>query len=316
MHDDGMTHLTSVSGTPIGRFSYGTMQWGGKANLLESKEMFDASRASGIVHFDTAYLYTDGNSETILGNLARDCRDELFVATKVAYAKPATRDVITSQFDTSRARLQMDMVDLLYLHKFDPTTPLEQTFDVLADLKQQGLIRHIGVSNFSAWQVMKAQAIANEREIRIDVIQPMYNLVKRQVEVELLPMCASEDILPVTYSPLGGGLLSGKYSADTAQGRLTEDTRYAARYAQSQMHETAKALVALAADIGVHPATLAVAWAARHPSGVVPILSARSLDQLRPSLDAMQFTMGDALYDQLTALGPTPPPATDRIDEI
>lgn len=310
-----MTQLTTQTGTPVPPFAFGTMQFGGRADATDSRALFDACRAAGISHFDTAHVYTDGRSETLLGGFAGAERDALFIATKAGYQGGSSSDNILKTFDESRTRLNMDCVDLLYLHRWDGDTPLEQTFETLADLQTRGLIRHIGVSNFAAWQVMKAQAVAASLDTRVDVIQPMYNLVKRQAEVEILPMCASESILPVPYSPLGGGLLTGKYSGGANTGRLTEDDRYAARYGLESMHKSAEDLAALAAELGTNPATLAVAWVARHAAHPVPILSARSAEQLVPSLAGMTYQIDDALYARLNALSPTPPPATDRLEE-
>lgn len=309
-----MTRLTAPNGTPASRLTFGTMQFGGKADKAASQAMFDASVEAGITHFDTAFVYTDGVSESWLGEMVKPHRDGLVVASKAAYVGGSTRDNILKHFDVSRKRLQMDMIDLLYLHRFDDDTDLAETFDALADLKQSGAIRYIGVSNFAAWQVMKAQAVCAGLGFRIDVIQPMYNLVKRQAEVEIMPMCIDQDIEIVPYSPLGGGLLTGKY-ASGATGRLTEDERYAARYGQAWMHDAAKAFAELAKREGTAPATLAVAWAAHHPSAPKPIISARDLNQLQPSLAAMDYTLSDDLYAEITALTPTPPPATDRLEE-
>jgi len=277
--------------------------------------MFDACRAAGITHFDTAYAYTNGASETLLGELAAPDRDNLIIATKAAYEGGSGRENILSSFETSRQRLNMDFVDVLYMHRFDDDTPLEETFDTFATLKHQGLIRHIGVSNFAAWQVMKAQAVAAKFEVRIDMIQPMHSLVKRQSEVEIFPMAVDQGIEIAPYSPLGGGLLTGKY-ADGNTGRLTEDHRYTARYNVDWMHQAAVKLTQLASDLGTHPATLAVAWAMAHPARPRPIISARSAAQLAPSLAALDFEMTPELYDQITGFSVTPPPATDRIEEV
>ncbi|EPX86844.1 aldo/keto reductase [Salipiger mucosus] len=307
--------LRTPTGTPASRFAFGTMQFGGKADEAAARAMFDACRAAGITHFDTAYTYTDGESERMLGRFAAAERDELFIATKANFGAPATRATIMESFEESRSRLGMDTIDLFYMHRWDGETPLEETFEALAELKQAGRIGHIGVSNYAAWQVMKAQCVAASFGVRIDVIQPMYNLAKRQAEVEILPMCASEGIRAVPYSPLGGGLLTGKY-AGGGSGRLTEDERYSARYGVDAAHETAGKLVALAGEMGLHPATLAAAWVARHPAAPVPILSARSAEQLAPSLAAVDFEMDDATYAALCALSVTPPPATDRLEEV
>lgn len=309
-----MTQLTTASRDPVRPFSFGTMQFGGKADEADSAAMFNACLEAGITHFDTAWVYTDGRSEEILGKLI-GTRDDLYIATKVGYVGGGSRANIMEQFDESRRRLGRDSVDLLYLHVFDAETDLSETIDAFAHLQHQGLIRQIGVSNFAAWQVMKAQAIAARFETRIDVVQPMYNLVKRQAEVEILPMCADQGIAVCTYSPLGGGLLTGKYVAGDS-GRLKEDARYAARYGQAVMQDAAAGLVQLAEREGCAPATLAVAWAAANPLGVVqPILSARTAEQLAPSLDGMRYKLSAPLYEEMCALMPAPPPATDRIEE-
>lgn len=276
--------------------------------------MYDASREAGITHFDTAYVYTDGASETLLGEMIGDDREDLLIATKAAYLGGSSAINILEHFDVSRQRLKLDVVDLLYLHRYDNDTDLLETFTALATLKQSGAIRFIGVSNFAAWQVMKAQAVCASLDLKIDVIQPMYNLVKRQAEVEIFPMCVDQGITAVPYSPLGGGLLTGKY-ANGGTGRLTENQAYAARYAPVWMHDAATSFAHLAKRENTDPATLAVAWAAAHPCAPHPIISGRSLAQLAPSLKAGSYTMPPALYDEITALTPTPPPATDRIEE-
>lgn len=306
--------LTSPDGTPASRLAFGTMQFGGRADAAQSRAMFDACIDAGITHFDTAHLYTEGASETLLGEFIQDRRDGLIIATKAAYSGGAGRENIHASAETSRQRMKIDTLDVLYLHRFDPDTDLRESMEALAELRDRGIIRHVGLSNFAAWQVVKAAGIAAAFDLPIAVIQPMYNLVKRQAEVEILPMADDLGILVAPYSPLGGGLLTGKYAAGDA-GRLTEDDRYAARYGQDAMHRTAAELTRLGEELGVHPATLAVAWAAHHPTGPSPIISARSAAQLQPSLDALDFEMSDDLYARVTALSQTPPPATDRLEE-
>lgn len=309
-----MTNLTTPNGTPISRTTFGTMQFGGTADATASRAMYDTARGAGITHFDTAVGYTGGAAERLLGEFIRHERSDIYLATKVGYIGGASRANMTAHFDQSRKQLGQDSVDLLYLHRFDPATDLAETFETFADFQQRGLIRHIGVSNFAAWQIMKAQTVAQSFGTKIDVVQPMYNLVKRQAEVEIFGAAADQDIQIVPYSPLGGGLLTGKYArGDT--GRLTDDPRYQARYDQAWMHAAAAELADLARDIGVDPATLAVAWVAKHATAPSPIISARSTAQLAPSLDAEAFEMSDALYAQITALTPTPAPATDRLEE-
>lgn len=310
-----MTQMTTRSGSPASSLCFGTMQFGGNADITASEEMYRASRAAGINFFDTAYVYTGGQSEQMFGRFAHDEQDQIITATKVAYDKPATRENVMGSFEESRARMQMDEIDLLYLHRFDPTTPLEQSLEALAELQSQKLIRYIGISNFAAWQVVKANNVAASFGTKIDVLQPMYNLVKRQAEVEILPACVDQGIAVCPYSPLGGGLLTGKYAGE-ATGRLVENEQYKSRYNVDWMHACAAALPDLAARHGTDAATLAVAWVAKNPAITAPIISARSLEQLQPSLAAQDFEMSDALYADVTALSQTPAPATDRLEEV
>lgn len=309
-----MTPITSLDGTPLSALCFGAMQFGGTADESASRAMFDACRAAGITFFDTAHAYTGGASEEMLGRFAAPERESLIVATKAEFSRGASRENILSSLDDSRRRLGMEVIDILYLHRWDGDTPLEESFGTLAELREAGTIRHVAVSNFAAWQVMKAQAVAASLGIRIDMIQPMYNLVKRQAEVEILPMAADQGIAVVPYSPLGGGLLSGKYAAG-GTGRLSTDARYAARYAPDWMHRAAEGLARLAAEAGRHPATLAVAWAAAHPAVTAPIVSARDAAQLAPSLAAMDYALDEDLHARISALSPAPPPATDRLEE-
>lgn len=306
--------MQTISGKDVSRFSFGTMQFGKKASEADSAEMYADCRAEGINFFDTAHAYTGGESEKILGRLASGERDDVFIATKCAESTDASPAKIRAEFDTSRERLGMETVDVLYMHRWDTKTPLEETYDVLAEWVQAGAVRHIGVSNYAAWQIMKAKRVAEERGFTVTFIQPMYNLLKRQVEVEILPMAQSEGFVVCPYSPLGGGLLTGKY-ARGGEGRIKDDPMYASRYAPDWMHAAAKGLLEIAEDVGVSPATLAVAWTARHPGVWGPIISARNAEQLEPSLAAIGFEMDDGLYARLSALTPTPPPATDRLEE-
>ncbi|KIN71291.1 aldo/keto reductase [Sulfitobacter guttiformis] len=306
--------LTSPDGTPASRLAFGTMQFGGRADRAASQAMFEAALNAGITHFDTAHVYTDGASETLLGEMVKPYRDRLVIATKAAYTGGATPQNIRASAETSRSRMKLDTLDALYLHRFDPDTDMHASFETFAELKRKGVIRYIGISNFSAWQAAKAAGIAAEFDLKITLIQPMYSLVKRQAEVEILPMAQDYEILCAPYSPLGGGLLTGKY-ASGGSGRLTEDDRYAARYNFEHMRSAAAALSEIALREGGHPATLAVAWAAAHKTSPTPIISARSTQQLEPSLAAMDYVMTPALYAELAALVPAPPPATDRAEE-
>ncbi len=305
--------MHTISGKPLSRFSFGAMQFGGKADAGESGAMYAACRDAGINTFDTAFVYHEGRSETILGELIAPEREDVFLATKCA-ATGSTAAQIKAEFAQSQARLGADVFDLYYLHRWDDATPLDQTFGALGELVGAGAVRHIGISNFSAWQTMKAQAVAEKLGLTISALQPMYNLVKRQAEVEILPMAMSENFDVFNYSPLGGGLLTGKYSVG-GSGRIAEDKMYNARYAPDWMMTAASDLTGIADELGTAPATLAVAWAARHAGITAPIISARSVAQLQASLAAMDYEMDDALYGRIAALTPTPAPATDRLEE-
>jgi aryl-alcohol dehydrogenase-like predicted oxidoreductase len=306
--------LTSLDGTPASRLAFGTMQFGGRADRAQSQAMFDAALEAGITHFDTAHVYTDGASERYLGEMVKPHRDRLIIATKAAYGGGATPENITTSAEQSLERMKIDVIDALYLHRFDPDTDMHDSFEALGALRERGLIRAVGISNFAAWQAVKAAGIAAKFDLAITLIQPMYNVVKRQAEVEILPMAQDMGMICAPYSPLGGGLLTGKY-ANGGTGRLTQDDRYAARYRFGYMHDAADALSGIAAREGVHPATLAVAWAAAHSTAPTPIISARSVQQLAPSLAALEYRMTPKLYAELGALVPAPPPATDRAEE-
>ena len=309
-----MTQLMTRSGTPASPLCFGTMQFGSTADHAASKALYAACRAAGLNFFDTAYAYNDGASERFLGEFAADELDDVILASKISFDAPHTAANVRASVATSLDRLGMESVDLMYLHRWDDETPLEDTFEALASLKADGAFRYVGLSNFAAWQVVKACNVAAQFELKIDVLQPMYNLVKRQAEVEIIPACADHDVAVVPYSPLGGGLLTGKYAAG-AGGRLKEVEMYTKRYDVDWMHDAAAALPKLAEAHGTHPATLAVAWVAHNPGITAPIISARSVAQLQPSLAALDFKMSDALYAEMTALTPTPPPATDRLEE-
>ena len=308
-----MARLTTQNGDPISKLAFGTMQWGQGSDPDQSRAVFDACRAAEINSFDCAHVYCEGRSEELLGEFAKDERSALFITTKGGYTGGASAQNLTEQFEISLDRLQMDVVDLYFLHRFDPNTALEETLGWMKTEQERGRIRYLGLSNFAAWQIMKSQAVAHSIGTKIDAMQPMYNLVKRQAEVELLPMAIDQDIAVFPYSPLGGGLLSGKYSRGDAEGRLASDTRYRARYGLDWMWDTADGLTAMANEMGTHPASLAVAWVARNPAVTAPLISARTVEQLQPSLTPPTLTDDD--YDAITALSQTPPPATDRIEE-
>ncbi|MGB0940545.1 MAG: aldo/keto reductase [Candidatus Puniceispirillaceae bacterium] len=296
---------------------FGTMQFGAGASKSDSAAMYSACREAGINFFDTAYVYNEGRSEEILGALIAKEREDIILVTKAGAVGGSSAKNIRSQLETSLTRMNQDYTDIFFLHRFDDDVPLEETFAELAALKEEKKYFQLGVSNFAAWQVMKAQGVAKLHGYpAIDILQPMYNLVKRQAEVEILPMAAGEHIAVISYSPLGGGLLTGKYRGGIAgEGRFSWDEKYALRYGQDWMHQAANSLSEIAAELGTNPAALAVAWVAKNPAITAPIISARNIEQLAPSLAAGDITLDDDIYARLNALVPTPPPATDRLEE-
>lgn len=319
------TRLLGRTGIRVSNLCFGTMSFGGAADEATAAAMYHRCRDAGINFFDCANVYSAGVAEEILGRLIQSERDQLVLTSKVGFPmgegindKGLSRRNILTSVEASLKRLGTDRLDVLFVHTFDPDAPMEETLRALDKLVRDGKILHTGVSNWAAWQIALSLGIsACEGLAAFACIQPMYNLVKRQAEVEILPLAASEGMGVISYSPLGGGLLTGKYGCDTKPdaGRLVDNTMYATRYGNAQYYETAERFAAFAREQGVSPATLAVAWVASHPAITTPIIGARNLDQLKDSLAAADFPMTEALYDQITALSVAPPPATDRTEE-
>jgi len=310
------------TGLQVSQLCYGTMSFGGDADEAASAAMYKATRDAGINFYDCADQYNKGASEQILGRLMKGHRDDLVITTKCF--NPVTEDInargtsrrhVTRAIESSLKRLQTDRVDVLFLHQFDKRTPIEESMRALEDLVRAGKVLYPAVSNYSAWQTQRAVDIQERYNwARLQVIQPMYNLVKRQVEVELLPMAEANGIGVIPYSPGAAGLLSGKYSG-AASGRLKTNKMYEARYGEPWVFEVADRFVALCAQKGLHPVSTAVAWVGAHPAVTAPIIGARNVEQLKASLDSVKVDLTPALYAEITALSPTPPPATDRLEE-
>ncbi|WP_103030487.1 aldo/keto reductase [Salinibacter altiplanensis] len=313
------------TGVKVSPLCMGTMSFGGAADRETSAAMFRRCREAGINTFDCADVYEDGRSEEILGRLVADCRDEVVLTTKAYFptgdgpnARGASRYHLVRAVEDSLRRLDTDRIDVFFVHRFDDQTRLGETLRALETLVQQGKVLYLGASNFAAWQVMKALGQQQaEGWTPFHVLQPMYNLTKRQAEVELLPMARSEHLGVLSYSPLGGGLLTGKYGVDRRpdDGRLVENPMYQTRYGAEVHYEVAERFTQFAEKHGYDPVSLAVAWVAHHPAVTAPIIGARTLDQLEGSLGALDIDMTDDLRAQISALAPTPPPATDRVEE-
>jgi aryl-alcohol dehydrogenase-like predicted oxidoreductase len=311
------------TGLQVSPLCFGTMAFGGDADAAEAARMYHAGRDAGINFFDTADQYNAGKSEEILGELIRGHRDDLVIATKCfnptggdVNARGANRRHVRRAVEASLKRLGTDRVDVLFLHHYDAHAPLEEHMRSLEDVVRAGKVLYPAVSNYSAWQTQAALGYQQRNGwAPLQVIQPMYSLVKRQAEVELLPMAQANGVGVVAYSPAGGGLLSGRYLQAGATGRHTTNKMYKARYSDEWMHETAAKFVAFCKERGWHPMSAAVAWVGAHPAITAPIIGARSLDQLRASLDSMKIGMTPEVRSQIAAFSRTPPPATDRTDE-
>ena len=312
------------TGVQVSELCLGTMQFGSDADEETSARMYAACRDAGINFFDTADHYSGGSSERILGRLMQGHRDELVIATKCVMpmgddvnARGASRRHVTRAVEASLARLGTDRVDVLFLHKFDERTPIDEQMRALQDLVRSGKVLYPAASNYAAWQTVEALA-AQERHgwARLQVIEPMYNLVKRQAEVEILPMAQAHELAVIPYSPTGGGLLSGKYVDGAANtSRLHANEAYTVRYGETWVHEVAASFARFCNERGMHPVSAAVAWVGSHPAVTAPIIGARNVEQLRSSVDSVLIDMTPDLRAEISALSRTPPPATDRSEE-
>jgi len=313
------------TGVQVSRLALGTMTFGDGADESAATAIWARARAAGVNLIDTADVYGDGRSEEILGRLLRGSRDEVVLASKAYYpsgsdvnARGTSRYHLVRAVEASLARLCTDRLDVYYLHRFDEATDLAESLRAIDDLVRQGKVLYPACSNFAAWQV--AHALGLQAALRLAplcVVQPMYNLLKRQAESEILPMAEALALAVVPYGPTAGGLLTGKYvgGAPPGGGRFGASDAYRRRYADPAHLRATAAFTSLAAELGHRPATLAVAWVASHPAVTSVLLGARTVDQLEESLAAADLEVDPALRAQLSELTPAPPPATDRIDE-
>lgn len=315
------------TGVQVSPLCFGTMPFGGIADENMSREMFRAALDHGINFFDSADVYNEGRSEELLGKFMQEnkCRDELVITSKVfgktaeeVNAKGLSRRHIKLALEQSLRRLKTDRIDFYFVHSFDSKTDMLQTLRAMDDLVKEGKILYPAVSNWAAWQIEKALGISSRESLaRFELIQPMYNLAKRQAEVEILPMAEAENLGVISYSPLGSGLLTGKYGEDKRpdKGRLVESEDYAARYGLKQYYQIAEDFSNHALEKGVEPASLAVAWVMSNSAITAPIIGARNIKQLKGSLGALDIEMTEEWRKEITELSITPPPSTDRLEE-
>ncbi|MFB9279828.1 aldo/keto reductase [Cohnella cellulosilytica] len=313
------------TGIQVSELCFGTMSFGGNADRETSAKLFHRCLDKGVNFFDSANVYSGGAAEEILGELIAGRRDEVVITSKAGFpsgtdrnARGSSRRHLFLSVEQSLKRLNTDRIEFYFIHTFDPLTPIEETVRALDDLRRQGKILYPAVSNWAAWQIAKALGVsAKEGLAGFELIQPMYNLVKRQAEVEILPLAESEKLGVISYSPLGGGLLTGKYGVGKRpeSGRLVEQANYTKRYENENYYAIADRFAAYASERGIHPATLAVAWTLSHPAITAPIIGARNVEQLEPSLAAVDLDFTEEWRREITALSIDPPPATDRSEE-
>jgi len=313
------------TGVKVSRVALGAMSFGGDADETTAGAIWRAARDAGINFVDTADVYNEGRSEVYLGRLMRSERDQIVLATKAyfptgkdANARGSSRYHLVRAVEASLRRLGTDRIDLYYLHRFDDATDLHETLRAVDDLVRAGKILYPACSNFAAWQVAHALGIARlEGFAQLVAIQPMYNLVKRTAEIEILPMAQSLGIGVIPYSPTGGGLLTGKYGVGKRpdKGRLIEWKMYETRYGAPELYSIADQFCALATELGHAPATLALAWVASHPAVTSVLAGGRNPEQLAAAFAAADIELDAETRARISALSPEPPPATDRNEE-
>jgi len=228
-----------------------------------------------------------------------------------------TKHDVCIQHGDSLKNLDTDYIDIYYLHCFDENTPLQESLATLDNFIQQGKILYVGLSNFAAWQVMKAIQISKQfKNISIACIQPMYNLLKRQCESEIFPMALSEELGVFSYSPLGGGYLTGKYlSSSSNSGRINESDMYQKRYVEQNNIKTVEIYSKFAQENNYDPVSLAIAWASSHPAVTAPLIGARNIEQLKPALASVDLDITPELKEILSGFSISPAMPTDREEE-
>jgi aryl-alcohol dehydrogenase-like predicted oxidoreductase len=319
-----MQHIRfGATGLKVSRLCLGTMTFGLQCDEALSHQILDAAAAGGVNFLDTADAYpvggtldTVGRTEEIIGRWLRGRRHQFIVATKcfgrmgpADWDQGNSRKHIMDAIDGSLRRLGTDYVDLYQLHQYDPDTPIDESLESLDAVVRSGKVRYIGCSNFLAWRLARALGRSEALKLaRFVSVQPRYNLLFRQPERELLPLCLEDNIAVIPYNPLAGGMLTGKHDPKRPP---TEGTRftlgraaklYTERYWKEREFATVSAFSSAAREADVDPATLAVAWVLANPAITAPIIGASRPTQLAASLAAADYTLDPALKDRLDAL--------------
>jgi 1-deoxyxylulose-5-phosphate synthase len=296
------------AGLKISRIALGCMSFGMQARAWRLGE--EASLAIirqalelGITFFDTADMYGSGESELVLGRaLARYARrDEVVVATKVYYpvrpdanGRGLSRKAIFAAIDASLGRLSTDYVDLYQIHRFDAHTPIEETLEALHDLVKSGKVRYLGASSMFAWQFCKALYLAEQRGwTRFVAMQPHYNLLNREEEREMLPLCRAEGIGVLPWSPLARGRLSRPWAAPSSSDRVSQDRTAAMLYGATEDadQKVVRAVGSVAERLGISRSQVALAWLLSQPGITAPIVGSAKPSYLAEAVAALSVTL-------------------------
>ena len=310
----------------VSELALGAMVFGGDrsrtASADEARSIIDRFLEAGGNHIDTADIYTGGLSEEIVGAALKGRRDEIVLASKVRFPTgPGPNDVGLSRHhimrgvEASLRRLDTDVIDLLYMHCWDPLTPLEESLRAFDDLVTVGKVRYIGVSNFMAWQLMKALGTsARNGYHRFVAAQYQYSLVSRDIEIEFIDLFESEGVSLMPWSPLAGGFLSGKYRRDQRpaadDGRLGDGSGEAdpawERLQDDRAWDIMDAVQEVASGRGVSSATVSLAWVLSRPTVASVIIGVRTMDQLESNLGALGLELEDEEMRRLDTAAAAP----------
>ncbi len=311
-----------TTGMRVTEACLGAMTFGRETPEDESREILDRYLDAGGNFIDTANVYNRGASEEILGRALGASRDRIVLATKCRMPmgsgpndRGASRRVIRDQVEASLRRLQTDWIDLYQIHCWDRNTPLEETLSTLNDLVREGKVRYIGASNYTGWQLATALGVSRSHGWEPYVsIQPQYSLVTRDIERELIPLAEYAGLAVLPWSPLGGGLLSGKYrpgEAPPADTRAADSTPSAVlmrlRIEDERNFAVAQAVADLATRLGKTMAQVALNWVLHRPGVTAPILGARTVAQIEDNLGAIGWRLDDeslAALEDASAIDP------------
>jgi len=304
------------SGLKISQLCLGTNNIGKQVNEKNAIKIIRKAFDLGINVIDTANGYTNGRSEEIIGKAIEGYRKDVVIATKVGSEKERgpnqrglSRKNIRWQVKQRLKRLKIDFIDLYYLHRPDPDTPLEESLKTISDLVHEGIVNYIACSNFPTWQIAKAHEICETYNLeRFIAVQPEYNLLKRDIETDLLPFCKHEKLGVLTYSPLIGGLLTGKYMRRTSPpvGSRAEYRQSYWEYVNKNYKFTVLPQIEdIAKNVGISMHQLAVAWILKNPLISAPIVGASKVEHVEENCQITEINLSNNIYMKLNKLNNT-----------